>query len=254
MSYYDGSRLPLWHYAQSYVLMDNFFHAAFGGSFPNHFYLIFAFAPVYKNAPKDLIAEIDAQGGLVNDGTVTPNGFIVNTMQPLNGPYKNAGKTADPAYRAPVQDMLNIGDRMDAAGISWAWYSGGWDDAVAGKPDPEFQFHHQPFAFFKGAALGTAGAKAHLKDELNLVADIHKGDLPQVTFFKPLGEDNEHPGYTNITSGEHHTRDLIRMIENSSIWNDTLIIITYDENGGLGIMSRRPRIDNWGTGTRISNW
>ena len=55
----------------------------------------------------------------------------------------------------------------------------------------------------------------HLKDEMDLIAGIHRNDLPPVVFFKPLGEDNEHPGYANITSGEHHTRDLIRMIERS---------------------------------------
>jgi acid phosphatase len=249
MSYYDGSRLPLWNYAKSYVLMDNFFHGAFGGSFLNHFYLVCACAPVYKNAPKELIAQLDGQGGLVKDGAITPDGFIVNTMQPLNGPH--AKSIIDPASLAPDQDMPNIGDRLDAAGVKWAWYSGGWDDAAAGKPDPEFQFHHQPFAFFKSTALGTQGAKAHLKDEIDLVAAIHKGDLPQVVFFKPLGEDNEHPGYTNITSGEHHTRDLIRMIEESNLWNDTLIIITYDENGGLWDHVAPPKIDSWGPGTRI---
>jgi phospholipase C len=157
MTYYDGSRLPLWEYAKNYVLMDNFFHAAFGGSFLNHFYLVCACAPVYKNAPEGLVAKLDAQGGLVKDGVVTPTGFIVNTMQPLNGPHDK--RITDPASLAPLQDLPNIGDRLNAAGVNWAWYSGGWNDAVAGKPDPEFQFHHQVFAFFKNTALGSAGAK-----------------------------------------------------------------------------------------------
>lgn len=249
MSYYDGSRLPLWDYAKNYVLMDNFFHAAFGGSFLNHFYLACACAPVYKGGPKDLIAEIDPQGALVKDGAITPDGFIVNTMQPVNGPH--AKSITDPTFLAPLQDMPNIGDRLSAAGVTWTWYSGGWDDAVAGKPDPEFQFHHQVFAFFKGTALGTSGAKSHLKDETDLIAGIHSSDLPQVVFFKPLGEDNEHPGYTNITSGEHHTRDLIRMFEKSNLWKDSLIIITYDENGGLWDHVAPPKVDRWGPGTRV---
>src|SRR3954447_16079647 len=36
-----------------------------------------------------------------------------------------------------------------------AWYSGGWNDALAGRPDPSFQFHHQPFAYFANYADGT---------------------------------------------------------------------------------------------------
>jgi acid phosphatase len=246
MSYYDGSRLPLWNYAKSYTLMDNFFHAAFGGSFLNHIYLVCICIPVFKNAPKSIVAELDEKGNLIKDGTVTPDGYIVNTMQPLRGPHE-----AGSEILAPEQDMPTIGDRMNDAGITWAWYSGGWSDAISGQPDPEFQFHHQPFAYFKNTALGTDGAKEHLKDELDLLAGIHAGNLPQVVFFKPLGEDNEHPGYTNITSGEHHTRDLLRMIEQSSLWKDSLIVVTYDENGGLWDHAAPPKIDRWGPGARV---
>ena len=248
MGYYDGSRLPLWDYAKNYVLMDNFFHAGFGGSFLNHFFLVCACPAVYKDAPKNVVAELDAQGNLMKDGAVTPDGYIVNTMQPNNGPNKTG--PGAPAL-APLQEMPNIGDRLNDAGISWAWYSGGWDDAVAGKPDPEFQFHHQVFAFFKNTALGTESAKLHLKDELDLIAGIHRNDLPSVIFFKPLGEDNEHPGYTNITSGEHHTRDLIRMIEKSDLWQESLIIVTYDESGGLWDHVAPPKVDRWGPGARV---
>ena len=52
MGYYDGSRLPLWDYAKNYVLMDNFFHAGFGGSFLNHFFLVCACPAVYQDAPQ----------------------------------------------------------------------------------------------------------------------------------------------------------------------------------------------------------
>ena len=39
MGYYDGSALPLFKLATEYTLADRFFHAAFGGSFLNHFWL-----------------------------------------------------------------------------------------------------------------------------------------------------------------------------------------------------------------------
>ncbi len=246
MSYYDGSHLPLWEYAKTYVLMDNFFHAGFGGSFLNHFFLVCACAPVYKDAPKEFVIELDGKGALVKDGAVTPDGYIVNNAQPANGPKK-----AGHSVIAPLQEMPNIGDRLNEAGVSWAWYSGGWDDAVAGKADPLFQFHHQVFAYFKNTALGTEGAKAHLKDELDLIAGINRGDLPHVVFFKPIGEDNEHPGYTNVLAGEARTRDLIRMIERSDLWKDSLIVVTYDENGGLWDHVAPPKADRWGPGARV---
>ncbi|MDP2904114.1 MAG: alkaline phosphatase family protein, partial [Methylovulum sp.] len=45
MGYYDGSKLPLWQWAKDYVLADNFFMAAFGGSYLNHQWLICACTP-----------------------------------------------------------------------------------------------------------------------------------------------------------------------------------------------------------------
>jgi phospholipase C len=249
MSTYDGSKMPLWDYAKRYVLMDNFFHAAFGGSFLSHFWLVCACSPTYKDAPDDLVIKLDANGLLVKDAQVTPDGYAVNTMQPRLGPH--AADITDPKKLLPLQEMPNIGDRLSEKGITWAWYSGGWDDAVAGKPDPLFQFHHQPFAFFKNTANGTPGAKEHLKDELDFVAAVQKGELPQVVFFKPGGEENEHPGYANVLSGEKHTADLIKMIERSPLWKDTAIIITYDENGGLWDHVAPPKIDRWGPGTRV---
>ena len=51
----------------------------------------------------------------------------------------------------------NIGDRLTAAGVSWNWYSGGWDDAAAGHPGPLFQYHHQPFNYWANYAPGQPG-------------------------------------------------------------------------------------------------
>src|SRR5664280_2385988 len=50
MGYYDTKALPIWQYlhakgAPNYVVADNFFQAAFGGSFLNHQFLIAARAP-----------------------------------------------------------------------------------------------------------------------------------------------------------------------------------------------------------------
>ncbi|MEJ1966871.1 MAG: alkaline phosphatase family protein [Gammaproteobacteria bacterium] len=50
MGYFDGSRTGLWDLAQRYTLADNFFQAAYGGSFLNHQYLICACAPTASAA------------------------------------------------------------------------------------------------------------------------------------------------------------------------------------------------------------
>ncbi len=97
------------------------------------------------------------------------------------------------AKRLPLQEMPTIGDRLSDKGISWAWYSGGWNDAVSGKPGKNFQYHHQPFGYFKHFAAGTKGRADHLQDESDFLKAIDAGQLPAVAFYKPIGELNEHP-------------------------------------------------------------
>ncbi len=157
----------------------------------------------------------------------------------------------DPATLVPNQTFPTIGDRLSQKQVSWAWYSGGWDDALAGHPDPLFQFHHQPFAFFKNFADGTAGRREHLKDEKDFFTAIDDGTLPAVSFVKPLGPDNEHPGYAALLRGQQHVADIVNRIRSSSAWNDTLIIITYDEHGGRWDHVAPPVVDRWGPGSRV---
>ena len=248
MSYFDGSPAPMWTYAKDFTLMDRFHHAGFGGSFFNHIFMVCACAPKFPNAPANLIAQLDDKGGLVKDGAVTPDGYAVNTLLAAQGPYPaNFPK----ALLLPAQTDATIGDRLDEKGVDWAWYSGGWDAAAAGHPGPLFQFHHQPFAYFAHYALGTPGAKAHLKDEKDFIDGIEKGALPPVVFFKPSGEDNEHPGYASVLAGEYHTALLIQLIQRSPLWKDSAIIVTYDENGGMWDHVAPPVIDRWGPGTRV---
>jgi len=157
----------------------------------------------------------------------------------------------DAATLVPNQDLPTIGDRLSAKGLTWAWYSGGWNDAMAGRPDPLFQFHHQPFTFFRNLADGTEAKRTHLKDEKDFLAAVADGTLPAVSFVKPLGPDNEHPGYANLLRGQQHVADLVDRIRAGRAWGDTVIIITYDENGGRWDHVAPPVVDRWGPGTRV---
>jgi phospholipase C len=248
MGYYHTANLPLAAEAAQNVLMDNFFHGAFGGSFLNHIYLIAAQAPVFPGAPAAMVAQLDAAGNLVKDGAVTPDGYVVNTSFTVNNPHP---ASANPATLVPNQTMPTIGDRLSEKNVSWAWYSGGWSDALAGHADPLFQYHHQPFAFFANYADGSAAKAAHLRDESEFIAKARAGTLPAVSFVKPLGEVNEHPGYTNVLSGEQHVADLLRALRASPEWKRTAVIITYDENGGFWDHVAPPKIDRWGPAVRV---
>ncbi len=179
---------------------------------------------------------------------MTPDGYAVNTLYSVYSPHP---PDADPARLLPPQMMSTIGDRLNDKGISWAWYSGGWNEALVGKYDRAFQFHHQPFAYFKNYGDGTEGRKKHLKDEDDLIGDIEKGTLPAVAFYKPVGEENEHPGYANVASGDDKVADIIERIRKSPAWTNTAIIVTYDENGGFWDHVAPPRLDRWGPGVRV---
>jgi len=256
-SNFDARLMPEGLLAKQYVLADNFFHSAFGGSLLNHHWLICACTPTFPNAPAGVVAKLDATGQLaldpsgkiVQDGFVTPDGYVVNTAYTVNAPHP---ASVPAAKLLPDQTNPTIGDRLSAAGISWKWYSAGWDNALAGNPDPLFQFHHQPFAYYQNYADGTAAKAAHLQDETNFLADLKAGKLPAVSFVKPLGTDNEHPGYASLAAGQQHVAALVAAVQASSAWPSTAIIITYDENGGRWDHVPPPGpFDRWGPGTRV---
>jgi phospholipase C len=249
MSHYDATDWPLGRLAREFVLADNFFHAAFGGSFLNHMWLICACTPRWPDAPADLRAQLDAAGRLVKDGEVTPDGYIVNTAYTINTPHP--ARITDPHHLVPSLTLTTIGDRLDEKGITWAWYAGGWNDAVAGKPHGRFQFHHHPFAYFAKWADGTPARARHLRDETDFLADVAAGRLPAVSFVKPLGIHNEHPNTSEPLAGQQHMAELVQAIRASALWPRTLIVITYDENGGRWDHVAPPVVDRWGPGVRV---
>jgi acid phosphatase len=248
MGHFDTSKTNLWRLARQFTLGDAMFHSAFGGSFLNHAFLVCSCAFKWPNAPEAIVAKLDANGNMVKDGQVTPDGYAVNTSRSV---YLHAPTDTDPAKLVPPQTMPHIGDRLDAKGIAWKWYAGGYDDALAGHADPLFEYHHQPLQYFQDLAPGTPAQKAHLQDYKDLVRDIQQNTLPQVVFYKPIGQYDEHPGYTNVTDGDRHLAELMPMLLKSPAYKDMLIIITYDENGGAWDHVAPPRRDRWGPGTRI---
>ncbi len=300
MGVYATRSLPIYAYLHGdghphYAITDNFFQAAFGGSFLNHQWLIAARNPVWPDAlndgsADDLHSVVDANGMPVNyplyvslaDGAVrdvaltascnpapnrgpTPPGvlcgdYAVNTIQPFYQPY--APGTAE-SRRLPPQTAPTIGDRLSGAGVDWAWYSGGWSNAngdVGGPgwtngtgpacsdpntlatavfpncPDKLFQFHHQSFNYYASFAPGTAARAAHLRDEqefLQLARSSSKAcNLKPVSFVKPVGAENEHPGYASESLGSGHLIQLLQAIQDSRCGKDTMVVVTYDEFGG----------------------
>jgi acid phosphatase len=270
-SQYDSTNLPEGQLAQKNTLADNFYHSAYGGSYLNHQWLICACTPVWNQAlptsTTTALSAWDPATKTLNDGFLTnkpiasaaqlPAGtggpiYTVNTMYTVHAPHP---ATTQPDQLAQGFMGKTIGDSLTDASpaISWKWYSGGWNNALAGNPDATFQFHHQPFNYYtRWGTDGSAAKAAHLQDEAKFFTDLTAGTLPSVAFIKPLGANNEHPGYADLIDGQNHVAQLVTAIQNSPAWKDTAIIITYDEFGGRwDHVSPPPTTDGWGPGARV---
>src|SRR5258708_8362384 len=97
----------------------------------------------------------------------------------------------------------------------------------------------------------AADRAAHLKASADLVSDSAVGPLPAVTFYKPQGNFNQHEGYANLDDGDAHIADLVAKLQASPQWRHMVIVITYDEFGGVWDHVAPPKGDLLGPGTRI---
>ncbi|MBO4967932.1 MAG: acid phosphatase, partial [Pseudomonas sp.] len=299
MGYYAQSQysLRLWDVAREFVLCDNFFQGAFGGSFLNHQYLISAAVPFYPNANTSVAeAQIAVLQGDDPAGTrlkpldkspasamtgaaqfgpsaLTPDGFAVNTMAPpywptwIRDPERpDYAKSDLPSVLVP-QSHEHIGDKLSKKNIDWAWYAGAWQATLEqfkgseGIPKiPNFQYHHQPFNYFvqQGPQNPQERSKrlrdAGLGDESGsnrFLADAEAGSLPAVSFYKPQGNLNLHAGYADVAAGDRHLDRVLKVLRNSPQWQNMVIVLTVDENGGWWDHVAPPKGDRWGPGTRI---
>src|SRR5258706_2838815 len=301
MGYYNTQLLPIYAYLHqaghpSYAIADEFFQGAFGGSFLNHQWLVAAAAPVWAapvndGGSHDLHSVVDPNGMPHNYALyVSPYGSGAKDQQITASCIPGAGRLPTPAgvlcgdyavntsqssyqpfapgtpswKQLPPLTNPTIGDRLSAAHVDWAWYSGGWSnaDGDVGAPgwtngstpgtctDPNhntadtypncgdwlFQYHHQPLNYYASFAPGTQQRAKRLRDEAEFKSLVNSStqscNLKRVSFVKPIGEENEHPGYTSESTGSDHLVSLLSSIENSAGAANTTVIVTYDEFGG----------------------
>ena len=218
MGYYDASKTELWGYAQKYTLADNFFHAAFGGSFLNHIYLVCVCAPKYPNAPADMVvARSTPTACWPRTAPVTPDGYAVNTIQTSYQPH--SAKITDAAKLLPPQEGVTIGDQLSDKGVSWALVLRRLERRASPASRTRCSSSiTSPSPTSSSSGDGTDARKEHLKDETDMLAAIADGSLPAVSFWKPIGAENEHPSYANVSSGDHKVATVLKSIEQSPLW------------------------------------
>jgi len=247
-----------------------------------------AYLPHLTTKPTSPASALDGPPTFVLSGNITPANYFgdgqyyaVNTMQ---APYQPSGNApadangtdllyANPAAATtlPPQTATNIGDLLSHRGVSWKWYAGSWTAALADgtqpptaartviytpstpRASPDFQPHHAPFNYYANfdPVANADRRAAHLQDYNDLVADAAAGRLPAVAFYKPQGNLNQHEGYANLDDGDAHIAGLIEKLQQSPQWKHMVIVVTYDEFGGVWDHVAPPAGDLLGPGTRI---
>jgi phospholipase C len=111
MNYYDGNTVTaMWNYAQHFAMSDNSFGTTFGPSSPGAVNLVSGdtngAATLVRGAQSDVVADGEGGYSLINDAQ----------------PYYDDCSSRDSASMTGQ----NVGDQLNAAGLSWGWFEGGF--------------------------------------------------------------------------------------------------------------------------------
>jgi phospholipase C len=224
MSYYDGNTVTgLWNYAQHYAMSDNNWDTVFGPSTPGAL---------------NLISGNTYSGSSMINGDVDPNGDSFGS---------NSGSTT------PTMQGANVGDLLNAKGVSWGWFQGGFANKSASSPNAagamssDYSSHHNPFEYYAStqnkahtppasdAEIGFNGAANHEYDLSLFQAALNGTDgaeLPAVSFLKAPESQDGHAGYSDPLSEQEFLTSEINAIEQSPDWSSTAIVVTYDDSDG----------------------
>src|SRR5262249_3363204 len=153
----------------------------------------------------------------------------------------------------------NIGDLLNAAGVTWGWFHGGFQPtgtangfAVCGSSHTNIRGGHlvdylprlNPFQYYQStpnpkhlpprsvAAIGTTDQANHQYDLADFSAALTAGNLPAVSFLQAPAYENGHAALSDPLDEQHFLVDTINAIVQSPDWASTAIVLTYDESGG----------------------
>jgi phospholipase C len=237
MDYYDGNTVTaLWNYAQHFAMSDNSFGTTFGPSTPGALNLI--------------SGQTHGATGYLNGGKVgdikdnVANGTVIGDPDPYYD------KASDPKRPQAAMSGKNIGDLLNAKGITWGWFQGGFRDPkakhqnIAGKWVTDYNPHHEPFQYYKSTAnpnhlpptsvkmIGHTDQANHQYDLEDFWKAAESGNLPAVSFLKAANYQDGHAGYSDPLDEQHFIVDTINRLQKLPEWKDTAVIIAYDDSDG----------------------
>ncbi len=261
MDYYDGNTVTaLWNYAQRYAMSDNSYGTVFGPSTPGALNLV--------AGQTHGVYSVDPATGR---RTATPDPYVV--ISPDGNGIGTVTNDPDPAWddcsttahaRAAMTGQ-NIGDLLNAGGVSWGWFQGGFrptghsgtspdgrPTAVCGATTKnaigasvsDYSPHHEPFQYYASTAnphhlaptsvsmIGRSDRANHQYDLVDLTAALRTGHLPAVSFVKaPMAQDG-HAGYSGPADEQRFVVTTINELQRSRDWASTAVVIAYDDSDG----------------------
>jgi phospholipase C len=271
MGYYDGNTVTaIWNYAQHFALNDNNYTTQFGPSTPGAINLISgqtngfsATLNVFGPGPTLLHPTHEAFG----DATHSPSNVTeIGDGDPLQDVCSN------PAIDQVTMAGRNIGDLLNARGITWGSFMGGFDLTIVNPNGttgcaretnptapgtPQFTSvdyipHHAWFQYYAStrnptharpssvAAIGrsliphtnTPEPANHQYDINDFFAALSAGNLPAVSFLKAPAFQDGHAGYSDPLDEQHFLVQVINALQNSPAWSETAVVLLYDDSDG----------------------
>jgi phospholipase C len=247
MGYYDGNTVTaLWNYAQHYAMSDNSYDTAFGPSTPGALNLISGqLNGVVGNINGTSSVTDGSSGSVTAIGDADPIGDVCSTT--TGELYSMSG--------------TNIGDLLNAAGVTWGFYTQGFDltianangtsgcgrttlSTVTNTVKADYIPHHEPFQYYKStanptharpssvSAVGTTDAANHQYDMHDFYSAISAGNFPAVNFLKAPGFQDGHAGYSDPLDEQAFIVTVINFLQNTPYWNSTAVVIAYDDSDG----------------------
>ena len=227
MAYLDDRDIPnYWAYAKHYTLCDRFFSSQMGESLTNHLYMVAAQSGGLLHG-MDTVEQAEA----IQDGHDDPGGFS-------------------------FEAIINL---LDGGHVSWKYYvettplTGGEfpPDAVGllGHPNPKKFSLWNPLPGFK-RVRESPQKMARLVDLKEYFSDVKQGTLPDVSFIVPAFDDSEHPP-APVQEGMWYVTTLINSLMESRLWDDSAVVLTWDDYGGFYDHVVPPEVDAYGLGPRV---
>lgn len=232
---------PYFALAREYVLADRMFQSNIDQSFAAHLYLISGQAGGTANVPDGRPWGCDASPGT---GVIT-----------LTGSRRLA------RYVFPCFDFKTLGDELDAAGASWRYYApqavsaarwrrflngGGWPLHQG----PDFGQVWNAYDAVAHIRYGPAWATNIVTPETQILHDVRRGTLANVTWVVPSWADSDHALSLSDT-GPSWVTAVVDAIGQSRFWSTTVIFVTWDDSGGWYDHVPPPQVDFDGLGVRV---